>query len=88
MEALAGYLMRDNVQDSVLYFFLSCQIMVVSNGINSINASIFPAAFINFNFLFSSTPHNIVSFILSFIRAFKRPVSLSLSPPSQYFLVQ
>lgn len=55
MEALAGYLMCDNVQDNVHYFFLSCQIMAVSDGINSINASIFPAVFINFLFFLPLT---------------------------------
>lgn len=58
-EALAGYLMSDNVQNNIQYFFTlqnKCQIMVVSNGANPITAIIFLAAFINFNLVFTTPP--------------------------------
>lgn len=58
-EALAGYLMPDNVDNNIQYFFTlqtKCQIVVVSNGANPISAIIFLAAFINFNILFTTRP--------------------------------
>lgn len=58
-EALVGYLMPDNVENNIQYFFTvqtKCQIMVVTNGANPISAIIFLAAFRNFNLPFTTRP--------------------------------